>query len=281
MALDPDKNFDPVTGEFRYDPQWQGPLPGRSFEKQTEDVINLLQGQIDDITGSATPSETLPKPAGTASAGTSNTYSRGDHVHPAQTTISGNAATATQLRNMRNIVLSGDASGSAPFDGTANANIVVSIPNAASGTNGLMSSADKIKLDSIASGAAPSDALPEAPGTAAAGIETSYSRSDHVHPEQLDIQGNAATASKLEILRRIILSGAVSGSGEFDGSANVQITTTMQQATASLIGGVVVDTTLKNSTNPVQNKVVKAALDGCVKTTADEATEAEIDAIFA
>lgn len=25
---------------FQYAPQWQGPLPGRSFEKQTEDAIN-------------------------------------------------------------------------------------------------------------------------------------------------------------------------------------------------------------------------------------------------
>lgn len=39
-----------------------------------------------------------PIVAGTASAGTATTVSRSDHVHPAQTTISGNAGTATQLQ---------------------------------------------------------------------------------------------------------------------------------------------------------------------------------------
>lgn len=39
---------------------------------------------------------TAPKAAGTASVGTATTVSRSDHVHPAQTNISGNAATATK-----------------------------------------------------------------------------------------------------------------------------------------------------------------------------------------
>ena len=39
---------------------------------------------------------TAPLVAGTASAGSANTVSRSDHVHPAQTTITGNAATATK-----------------------------------------------------------------------------------------------------------------------------------------------------------------------------------------
>lgn len=39
---------------------------------------------------------TAPKAAGTASVGTATTVSRSDHVHPAQTNISGNASTATK-----------------------------------------------------------------------------------------------------------------------------------------------------------------------------------------
>lgn len=153
MALDPEKNFDPITGRFRYDPQWQGPLSGRSFERQTEDAINYLYGLISDITGGATPSDALPRQAGTASAGTSASYSRGDHVHPAQTTISGNAGTATKLKTSRNIILSGDASGSAAFDGSSNCTIPVTISSASTGGAGLMSSADKTKLDGIEAGA--------------------------------------------------------------------------------------------------------------------------------
>lgn len=41
-------------------------------------------------------STTKPKVAGTASVGTATTVSRSDHVHPAQTSITGNAATATK-----------------------------------------------------------------------------------------------------------------------------------------------------------------------------------------
>lgn len=50
---------------------------------------------------------------------------------------------------------------------------------------GLMSAADKSKLDAIASGATNtplSDATPQAPGTAAAGTASSAARADHVHP---------------------------------------------------------------------------------------------------
>ena len=34
---------------FQYAPQWQGPLPGRSFEKQTEDAINGTYTRCDEI----------------------------------------------------------------------------------------------------------------------------------------------------------------------------------------------------------------------------------------
>ena len=34
---------------FKYDPQWQGPLSGRSFERQTEDAINGLQTSLERL----------------------------------------------------------------------------------------------------------------------------------------------------------------------------------------------------------------------------------------
>ena len=60
-----------------------------------------------------TYSTTAPLANGTASPGTANNVSRGDHVHPLQTTVSGNAGTATTLKTARTIdgVL---------FDGSAN-----------------------------------------------------------------------------------------------------------------------------------------------------------------
>ena len=51
-----------------------------------------------------------PKVAGTVTAGRSSRLSRGDHVHPAQTSVTGssgsctgNAATATKLQTARNL----------------------------------------------------------------------------------------------------------------------------------------------------------------------------------
>lgn len=34
---------------FKYAPQWQGPLSGRSFERQTEDAINGLQTSLERL----------------------------------------------------------------------------------------------------------------------------------------------------------------------------------------------------------------------------------------
>lgn len=43
--------------EFQYAPEWQGPLSGRSFERQTQDIINvLLQGQA-NLQATATPTQ--------------------------------------------------------------------------------------------------------------------------------------------------------------------------------------------------------------------------------
>ena len=54
-----------------------------------------------------------PKANGTASAGSANSVSRSDHVHPAQTTVSGNAGSATKLQTKRTI-------DGVVFDGTGN-----------------------------------------------------------------------------------------------------------------------------------------------------------------
>ena len=48
-------------------------------------------------------STTTPKANGTAAVGTEAKVARGDHVHPAQTTVSGNAGTATKLQTARAI----------------------------------------------------------------------------------------------------------------------------------------------------------------------------------
>lgn len=59
--------------------------------------------------------------SGTAAVGTSTTVARADHVHPIQTTITGNAGTATALQTGRTIGMTGDVTWtSASFNGSAN-----------------------------------------------------------------------------------------------------------------------------------------------------------------
>lgn len=60
-------------------------------------------------------SSTAAKANGTAAAGTSSKVAREDHVHPLQTTVSGNAGTATKLKTARNITI-GNKTNS--FDGS-------------------------------------------------------------------------------------------------------------------------------------------------------------------
>lgn len=78
-----------------------------------------LKNKLDGIAEKATvnaPSTTLPKVAGIASTGAESGYARGDHVHPEQTSVSGNAGTATKLQNARKI-------NNVDFDGTKDINI--------------------------------------------------------------------------------------------------------------------------------------------------------------
>lgn len=84
-----------------------------------------------DTTYSA--STTTPKANGTASVGNETAYARGDHVHPSQTTISGNAGTATKLQTARNIKLTGAVTGQASFDGSANISINTTMQSGLSG----------------------------------------------------------------------------------------------------------------------------------------------------
>ena len=77
--------------------------------------------------GHAMASSTTPKANGTAAVGSETAkFARGDHVHPLQTTVSGNAGTATKLETARSIALGTGATGTATnFDGSSNITIPV------------------------------------------------------------------------------------------------------------------------------------------------------------
>lgn len=78
------------------------------------------KSKLDGIATGATKntaSSTTPKANGTAAVGSESNYARGDHVHPLQTTISGNAGTATKLANARTLTI---GSTGKTFDGSGN-----------------------------------------------------------------------------------------------------------------------------------------------------------------
>lgn len=99
-----------------------------SYNQMVDEVSEILQ-RLDGIASGATnnsPSTTIPKVAETASVGTEDNYARGDHVHPAQTSVSGNAGTATKLETARTIGINGGATGTATnFDGSDDINIPI------------------------------------------------------------------------------------------------------------------------------------------------------------
>ena len=88
-----------------------------TFNGGTAKTINITPASIGAAAAShgthVTYGTTAPKANGTASAGTANSVSRSDHVHPLQTTVSGNAGSATKLATARTI-------DGVSFNGTAN-----------------------------------------------------------------------------------------------------------------------------------------------------------------
>ena len=74
----------------------------RTYEFVYNGTQYELVGDIDSNT-IYTAGSVAPKAAGTAAVGTSAKYAREDHVHPAQTTVSGNAGSATKLATARTI----------------------------------------------------------------------------------------------------------------------------------------------------------------------------------
>ena len=88
-----------------------------TFNGGTFKSVNITPASIGAAAAShgthVTYGTNAPKAAGTASAGTASTVSRSDHVHPAQTTVSGNAGSATKLATARTI-------DGVSFNGTSN-----------------------------------------------------------------------------------------------------------------------------------------------------------------
>ena len=170
------------------------------------------------------------------------------------------SGTATKLATARTISLTGNASGSATFDGTSDVSINVSVSQAAHADKATNAgSANKLFYsehggNSIQNGAndfsptvggdsanmnitswhgvsftngCNSGVIPQ--GKTAVGIDV---RNSVVRAKTFEgtLNGSSATATKLATARAISLTGNASGSANFDGSGNVSINTTVNES---------------------------------------------------
>ena len=92
-----------------------------TFNGSTAKTVNITPSGIGAAASShgthVTYSTSTPLVAGTGAVGTASNVARGDHVHPAQTSVTGNAGTATKLATARTITI---GSTGKTFDGSAN-----------------------------------------------------------------------------------------------------------------------------------------------------------------
>ena len=107
--------------------RWEDPVEPDDMNKiesgieAVTDEARALRTRVDGLNWNNLPnrpdipqaSNTLPLSHGTANAGNNALFSRANHVHPEQTTITGNAGTATRLQTFRTI-------NNTNFDGTVN-----------------------------------------------------------------------------------------------------------------------------------------------------------------
>ncbi|HCF3645512.1 TPA: phage tail protein [Pseudomonas aeruginosa] len=136
--------------------------------------------------------------------------------------ITGNAATATKLGVPRMLSFTGDATGGASFDGSANAAVALTLANSGvtAGTyakvtvngKGLVTGGAQLTaadIPALDAGKVVSGVLPIARGGTGNAI------------------GQAATAVKLASPRTLAIAGDATGSAAFDGSANASISVTL------------------------------------------------------
>lgn len=148
--------------------------------------------------------------------------------------LNGNASTASRLQTARMITLTGDATGSTSFDGSANVSIAIDVNTASK-----LATARTITLTGDASGSASFD------GSANISIPVTIANDSHTHATSassnattnltITAGGTTATiadlyatyADQLRTARTISLTGDATGSTSFDGTANISIPVTV------------------------------------------------------
>lgn len=135
--------------------------------------------------------------------------------------------------------------------------------------NGLMSSTDKTKLDGIATGAN-NYTLPTATTSVLGGVKSSTTGTTADRDYKVEVNADGTMKVNVPWVNTTYNNATTSAAGlmsgadkaKLDGIAENANNYTLPTATTTTLGGVIVDASLSSSsTNPVQNKAIKTAID--------------------
>ena len=133
---------------------------------------------------------------------------------------------ATRLATSRNIALTGDVTGSASFNGTANASITATLANSGATAGAYGPTA----ATTLAFGGSVN--IPQLTVDAKGRVTKGVHYAIKLPSAPTSVSGNAGTATTLKTARTIALSGAVTGTAtSFNGGANITIPTTAVDGT--------------------------------------------------
>ena len=192
---------------------------GTTFTVTRADDTTFTFTQQDNTVAKTT---TTPKANGTAAIGSETKYAAGDHVHPLQTTISGNAGTATTLQTARTI-------DGVSFNGSAN---IIHFGTSSSAASAKSSTgATSVSANTLSAGRVylfvydgtnyeligdlnttytAASATPLMDGTGAVGTSSKYAREDHVHPSDTTkvdkVDGKGLSARELALIEPFSIS---------------------------------------------------------------------------
>ena len=177
--------------------------------------IKQLRADVDAFIGSAVPSNETPLMDGVAAVGTSVNYSRGDHVHPTDTSRASvtyvddrcdsiGSDLSDALIDLRQLERNVAFSTAAPqMDGVASPGSSDEYiradhvhPTDTSRASQTQVDSLQAQMDAFAGAANPSQVTPLMDGVGSAGSTNNYSRGDHVHPSdssKLDVAGGTIT----------------------------------------------------------------------------------------
>ena len=244
---------DPQNGDFlRYSSSasaWINDPVNLSTDTVGDYVQSLVAGTGVSLANNSgegsTPTIAIGQAVGTSSSVTFahvNAPLTGNVIGNVTGDVSGNAGTASTLQTARTISLTGDVSGSVSFNGSSDVSITAVVqPNSvALGTdttgnyvNDVTAGTGITVTHTPGEGSSPTIAIGQAVGTSSS-VTFAHVSAPVTGNVIGDLTGNADTASTLETSRTIAISGDVSGSVSFDGSADVTISATIQPNSVAL-----------------------------------------------